>query len=153
MKLSPVLFLVLLALFSGCAGMGKLTTASGKPEILILNKSSDSIAKCIANWAPTKGQIVQSSYGNMINTSSSVDVPTGLGMTQNVGAKIVYNVVTLGNDCKVYALRFIAASKQPLGYYQVMPESSVLTNEFNTQDAYETLQKELEDLAQFVKSN
>ncbi len=152
MKLTSIVFFLLLFIVVGCAGTGKLMTESGKPEILILNKT-DSVANYITNWAPTKGQIVQSFSGNLVNTSSSVDVPTGLGMTQNVGARTVYNVVKIGKNCKVYALRFIAASKQPFGYYQVMPASSVLTNEFNTQDAYDTLQKELEDLAQFVKNN
>jgi hypothetical protein len=150
--MKPFIFLCLCFIL-GCAGTGKLTTESGKPEVLVLHKSRPEISKLLQNWAPTKGQIVIGSEGSVVNTSSSVDVPIGIAMTQNVGAKTVYNIISKGDDCKVYSLRFIAASKDPYGYYKPMDASSVLTNEFNTQAAYEQLQAELDDFVQFAKNN
>ena len=154
MKLTTYLFLiVLLFVKTGCVGTGKLTTESGKPEILIQGKTSEYIISRLKNWAPTKGQILQSSEGTVVNTLGSVDVPVGWGTTQNIGARTVYNIVPKGSDCKVYSLRFIAASRDAYGYYKFIGSSSVLTNEFNIQEAYDQLQKELEDLAQFIKNN
>ena len=141
------------ALLYSCASPGKLITSSGKPEVSFENKSRLQIADALRNWAPTKGQIVVSFDTNAIATNSSVEVSTGIGMKQSVGAKTIYNIVKNGTTTSVYALRFIAASREPFGYYKALPIASVLTNEYDSQDGLEELQKELENFSTFVKNN
>ena len=140
------------AFLYSCASPGKLTTTSGKPEVTFEKKSRSEIAGALRNWAPTKGQMVVAFDTNAISTNSSVEVSTGVGMKQSVGAKTVYNIVRNGANTSVYALRFIAASREPFGYYKALPSASVLTNEYDSQDALEQLQKELEDFTIFVKN-
>ena len=150
MKIILILFIAFLC---SCASPGKLTTSSGKPEITIDGKSRLDVAVALRNWAPTKGQIVVSFDSNAISTNSSVEVSTGLGMKQSVGAKTIYNIIKKDKSTGVYALRFIAATREPFGYYKALPIASVLTNEYDSQDGLEQIQKELEDLAQYIKNN
>ena len=143
---APLLLALILA---SCISVGKLATASGKPEILIENKTSKQVIDAIAAFAPTKGFQADkiTDYGITAVGSSAVSNIFG---DKLVPATNNYSVVQQGANVKVYLIQFRTYPQDASGNYNYDTGAIAQTSENNSQSAYEMLQQQLVELKNFI---
>jgi hypothetical protein len=142
-----IFFLALVCI--SCVSVGKLTTQSGKPEIVIENKTTKQVIDAITAFAPTKGfHVDKTSDYNVTTVGSS---PSGWNTSYNLPSTNTYSFVQQGQDVKLYLIQFQTYSASVQDVF-LRPSGSVMQNtENNTQDGYEMLQQELVDLKKFIQ--
>jgi hypothetical protein len=156
----PVRYLtaiILLLLVSSCASVGKLATPSTKPEITISNTSKQQVLDALVAWSATQGRQVESTNQYSLTTTGAMSARTenNILWDENVMARTMYTPVVKGNDVTLFAQRLISYVKEedvhssPGSNRVVGRTTQDITEDYNSQRAYEELQIELEDFARF----
>lgn len=149
--------LAILVLVSSCASVGKLPTASTKPEVTLPAASKKKVFDALVAWSATKGRQVESTNEYNITTVGQIDARTSNNILwdQSSVARTIYTPVVKGGDIVLYSQRFItfdATTSNSGGVVDVVTARSK-SEEYNSQRAYEEMQIELEDFARFFAQN
>ena len=160
-KLFAILSLLVFA--SSCVSVGKLTTPSSKPEITVSNASKKQVLDALVAWSAMHGRQVTATTEYSITTVGQMDART----TNNIlwdgstVARTIYTPVVKGNDVTIYSQRFVTYTEETSTYdhsYGSRNRVDVTTaheqtEEYNSQRAYEEMQIELENFAQYFAQN
>jgi hypothetical protein len=140
-------FFSIAALLAGCSN-GKLTTASGRPEVHIFATPKQTLTH-IVQWAPSVGQQVTYTDTNMwiVKTNHKMNAYlNGFPLPSNVDATTTFTIVPMMDSVVIYEQRMIAYTEQekdkyghnnPVHHY----------DEYTTQRAYDEMQAELVSIA------
>jgi hypothetical protein len=149
---------LLLASLASCASVGKLPTASSKPEITLGGASKQQALDALVAWSATKGQQVIATTEYSITTTGSMSARTSNNVLwdETVLAKTIYTpIANQDGSLTLYSQRFITYVKEnSVSNNKVVASSSqTIVEEYNNQRAYEEMQIELEQFARFFESN
>ena len=67
--------IVVIPMFSGCAATAKLPTTSGRPEVAMMNISTEKVVSGIRAWLPTQGKILTDATENTIGATFTMTQP------------------------------------------------------------------------------
>jgi hypothetical protein len=129
-------------LIVGCASTspGRLATPSGRPEVTIANTSAKTAMDGIIAWLPTQGKILSELTENAVGATFTQSVPALLRNFE-YPAKSIYTLIPSGNNVILYEITFKKDSGDITYDYEV-----------RTQSYYESMQNELVQLAEFIKT-
>ena len=125
-------------LLSGCgssASLGKLSTPSGRPEVLIPNSSVQSTMDGVAAWLASQGKPIDATGVYTITTSFTKERKL-LGIPYDLGFTSVFTIVPNGPNTSVYGATYDHRNN----------------DELNDQSNYEELQKQLVEIRDFIRS-
>lgn len=149
---------LLLGLFLlGCAPTAKLSTPSGKPEIIIEGISTPYILNDIAVWSMQNGFGIGERTDSTVQTYREGTVLLDTWQTGNQPTKDIYmvphtNLYTVrrqGDTATIYMRRFKYRKNDAGGYYS--SESKVVEKELSSQRELEMMQADLEQIAKFIR--
>lgn len=152
----------LLLLASSCAPVGRLTTPSTKPEVTLRNATKQRVLEALVAWSATHGRQVTATTEYSVTITGAIPARTSNNILwdETVMAKTMYTPVVKGNDITLYAQRLITYvheedvhSDYGSNHTIVNRTSQQVTEDHNTQRAYEELQIELENFAQYFTQN
>lgn len=172
MRILRLFFASLLLLsVASCASVGKLGTPSTKPEITIKNSNKKQVLDALVAWSAMKGRQVEATTEYSIVTTGQMDVGASGNVLWDVSAlaRTTYTPIQKNGDVTLYSQRVITYTQyasQPMSTTsskgignKTETTLNVHTNsahekteEYNSQRAYEEMQMELEDFAQFFAS-
>jgi hypothetical protein len=123
-----------LALLTGCASTspGKLSTQSGRPEITIPNSNIQTVMDGIAAWLAAQGKPIVET--GVYTISASITKPDSfMGISYKSSATATYTIVQNGANVELYE------------------EESGHGGDFTEQSDYEEMQKDLTQIAEFLR--
>jgi hypothetical protein len=133
-KTASVLFasftLSLLVLLPGCANVGKLATASGRPEVSIPNMTPQKVMDGLAAWLPAHGETIVETGEYTISAIFTRD--SGIWRAPS---RSTFTIAQNGTNVSLYEATF--------------PISGDM--EYKRQEDYEVMQNELTQIAEFIK--
>jgi hypothetical protein len=141
-KITPIaialFFCSFLFLLAGCgttSPQGKLSTPSGRPEVTIPNSNIQTVMDNVAAWLASQGKPI---LGTGVYTISALFTKQNslLGITYKSNYTTVYTIVQNGANVSLYGV--------------VVNEQN--NNEQTEQSDYEDMQKELIQIADFIKT-
>jgi hypothetical protein len=152
MKHYSIFSVAVLSLFLGGCSSGKLSTASGRPEIHIWATPHQTLAR-IVQWAPSVGQQVMRADTNLwtVKTIHKMNAYlNGFPLPSNVDASTTFTIVPVADSVVVYEQRMVAYTsneKDKWGH----PYSERHNDEYNTQRAFDEMQAELVSIASTLR--
>ncbi len=128
------LFFPLFFMLTGCGttNLGRLATPSGRPEIIIPNSNIQTVMDGVASWLASQGKPIDATG---VYTISTTLIRTSLGLLAIKSYyEVVYTIVQNGADVEIY-------------------EKTTASNgsDLNGQSDYEDMQKDLAQIAEFMK--
>jgi hypothetical protein len=151
----------LLMLVASCASVGKLSTPSTKPEITINGADKQKVLDALVAWSATQGRQVEATTQYSVTVTGAMPARTSNNVLwdETVMARTMYTPVVKGNDVTLFAQRLISYVKEEnvhsnVGSNRVVGRTTQdITEDYNSQRAYEELQIELESFSQFFAQN
>jgi|SRR5579872_1571095 len=146
-----LLFCAVVIFLTGCS-TGKLTTASGRPEIRIQATPKVTLTR-IVQWAPSVGQLVLRADTNLwfVTTTHKMNAYlNGFPLPSNVDATTTFTIVPMMDSVVIYEQRMIAyVSQEKDKYGHMNPQHHY--DQYTTQRAYDEMQAELVQIASKMK--
>jgi hypothetical protein len=117
----------------GTSSLGRLDTPSGRPEVTIANSSIQPVMDGIAAWLASQGRTILETSAYTISASFTKPY-SFIGINTKKFYSSVYTIVQDGTNVELYE----------------KTESGL--SELNEQSDYEDMQKELTQIAEFIKT-
>ena len=125
-----LLMFLTFVLFTGCANIGKLPTASGRPEVTIPSATSQKVMDGLAAWLPAHGETIVETGEYTITAIFTRD--SGIWLSPS---RSVFTIVQNGANVSLYEATFPVVGDL----------------EYKRQEDYEVMQNELTHIAKFMK--
>jgi len=150
-------WLALLLLLAGCAPAAKLSTPSGRPEVMIEGISTQTILNDIATWSTRNGYEIGVRTDTSISTFTEKVILVDSWETKNQPTKETYVVPTVhlytvrrtGEVATIYVSQFQTKKRESLGIYT--GETTTVTKELTSFADLERMQANLAEIGQFIR--
>jgi len=140
-KIAPIVifFSASLFLLSGCAttSPGKLSTPSGRPEVTIPNTNIQTVMDDVAAWLAGQGRTITGSSMYTISASFKKRGSNNGIFYSMLEHEAMYTIVQTETNVELYEKIFNVSNG---------------SDELTSQSDYEDMQKELTEIAEFIKT-
>ncbi|MFI5264999.1 MAG: hypothetical protein ACHQM6_10830 [Candidatus Kapaibacterium sp.] len=128
-------FGIIVLIGCGTTSVGKLSTPSGRPEVVIPNSNVQSVMDGVAAWLASQGKPIDATGVYTISTSFTKPENV-LGISVDHGYSSVFTIVPNGTNTSIYGTTYDHRNN----------------NELTEQTEYEDMQKELTQISEFLKT-